>query len=71
MITSSAPQEGKTTVAINLGASFAQADKKTIILDCDWYNNFSKIGGTSGTDGTQQMISDRYKVSYYYLMGHR
>ncbi|MCB0748248.1 MAG: polysaccharide biosynthesis tyrosine autokinase, partial [Ignavibacteriae bacterium] len=35
LITSSAPQEGKTTVTTNLAASFAQANKKTIILDCD------------------------------------
>ena len=35
LITSSAPQEGKTTVATNLATSFAQSNKKTIILDCD------------------------------------
>lgn len=35
LVTSSAPQEGKTTVTTNLAGSFAQAGKKTIILDCD------------------------------------
>ncbi|MEI7811264.1 MAG: polysaccharide biosynthesis tyrosine autokinase [Ignavibacteria bacterium] len=35
LVTSSAPQEGKTTVSVNLGGSFAQAGKKTIIVDCD------------------------------------
>lgn len=35
LITSSAPQEGKTTVSTNLAGSFAQAGKKTVIWDCD------------------------------------
>ena len=35
LITSPAPQEGKTFITVNLAESFAQANKKTLILDCD------------------------------------
>ena len=35
LVTSSAPQEGKTTVSINLAGSFAQTNKRTLIVDCD------------------------------------
>ncbi len=35
LVTSSAPKEGKTTVSVNLGGSFALANKKVVILDAD------------------------------------
>jgi tyrosine-protein kinase Etk/Wzc len=35
LVTSSAPQEGKTIVGINLAGSFAQANRKTLVIDCD------------------------------------
>ena len=35
LITSSAPGEGKTTISTNLAASFAQANKRSVIVDCD------------------------------------
>lgn len=35
LITSSTPKEGKTTVSVNLAGSFANSDKKTILIDCD------------------------------------
>jgi len=35
LVTSSAPQEGKTVVCVNLAGSFAQTSKKTLVIDCD------------------------------------
>ncbi len=35
LITSSAPGEGKTTISTNLAASFAAANKRCVLLDCD------------------------------------
>ena len=35
MVTSAMPGEGKTTVAANLGATFAQKNRRVLLLDCD------------------------------------
>ncbi|MEO8398326.1 MAG: polysaccharide biosynthesis tyrosine autokinase, partial [Ignavibacteriaceae bacterium] len=35
LVTSSAPQEGKTIISVNLAGSFAQSNKKVLLLDCD------------------------------------
>lgn len=35
LITSTIPVEGKTIVSVNLAGSFAQAGKRTLLLDCD------------------------------------
>ncbi|HEX2868270.1 MAG TPA: polysaccharide biosynthesis tyrosine autokinase [Ignavibacteriales bacterium] len=35
LITSSSPQEGKTTSSVNIAGSFAKAGKRTLIIDCD------------------------------------
>lgn len=35
LITSSTPREGKTTISVNLAGSFANAGKKTLLVDCD------------------------------------
>ncbi|MCX6166158.1 MAG: polysaccharide biosynthesis tyrosine autokinase, partial [Ignavibacteriae bacterium] len=35
LVTSSVSGEGKTTVALNLSGSFALADKKVLLMDCD------------------------------------
>jgi capsular exopolysaccharide synthesis family protein len=35
MVTSPGPKEGKSTICANLGVVLAQADKNTLVLDCD------------------------------------
>jgi len=35
LVTSTIPVEGKTIVSVNLAGSFAQAGKRTVLLDCD------------------------------------
>ena len=35
VLTSPGPQEGKSTTCANLGKGLAQADKSTVVLDCD------------------------------------
>ncbi len=35
LVTSPAPQEGKSTTLANLAVTFAQSDRRTILVDCD------------------------------------
>lgn len=35
LVTSSAPSEGKTTICTNLAGSFAQSNKRVLVIDCD------------------------------------
>jgi len=38
MLTSASPREGKSTTCANLGVALAQADKSTLLMDCDLRN---------------------------------
>jgi capsular exopolysaccharide synthesis family protein len=52
VLTSSGPQEGKSTTCANLGVLMSQADKSTLIVDCDLrkpvMHKFFRIRGTEG-----------------------
>ena len=57
VITSSEPGDGKTTVLANLAVCFAQADKKTLLIDADLRRpGLSGLLGLRGIDGLSTVI---------------
>jgi len=57
LVSSAAPKEGKTITAANLGVTMAQANGKTIILDCDMRRpSMHRLFGTSKDVGVSNLL---------------
>jgi capsular exopolysaccharide synthesis family protein len=63
VLTSPGPQEGKSTTCANLGVVLAQADKSTLMLDCDFRKPvLHKMFGTRNIFGVVDILAGGHKL---------
>ena len=60
LISSASPQEGKSTLALNLAASLSQFEKRVLLVEADMRRPVLRRRlGLGGTDGLSTLLSDR------------
>jgi receptor protein-tyrosine kinase len=63
VLTSPGPQEGKSTTCANLGIVLAQADKRTLIIDCDLRKPVvHKVFGMRNIHGVVDVLAEQRRV---------
>jgi capsular exopolysaccharide synthesis family protein len=66
LVTSSVPSEGKSTIMANLGITYAQTDKKVLILDCDLRRpSIHKHFGIANSTGLTNLLIDASSLEDY------
>jgi capsular exopolysaccharide synthesis family protein len=64
LVTSPGPQEGKTTTVAHLAASYAEAGKSVLVLDCDFRRpRLHRIFGTHESPGLADTLDDPTKFA--------
>jgi non-specific protein-tyrosine kinase len=60
LVTSAAPDEGKSTTLANLAVTMAQGGRKTILVDCDLrHPHLHELFGVAGEPGLSNVILDK------------
>lgn len=68
LVTSSVPSDGKSYVSANLAISFAQAGKRTLLIDCDLRKGRQhKIFSISGNEGLSNLLIEDVKNCSNYI----
>ncbi len=63
VVTSSEPADGKTTVLGNLGVSFAQSGKRTLLIDCDLRRpGLTNLFDKRGDEGVSEILRSTENV---------
>lgn len=66
VVTSSRPQEGKTTVVSNLGITIAQTDKRVIIVDADMRNpSLDKVWEVDSNPGLSNLLLEEQDLGLF------
>ena len=64
VVTSSEPSDGKTTVLSNLGVSYAQAGKRTLLIDCDLRKpGLTNLFQLRGQEGVSEILRGQGEIA--------
>jgi polysaccharide biosynthesis transport protein len=64
VVTSSEPSDGKTTVLSNLGVSYAQSGRRTLLIDCDLRKpGLSTLFGKRNVQGVSDILKSHHDIT--------